>query len=84
VLTPKRMNALEQSVRHLWFSALDSVVDGGFGFVRDLGARMPMQVIGMLLGIPESDLEVVREHADTKVRQAPGHTASSTKNTADR
>jgi len=72
VFTPKRMNALEQSVRLLCVSALDSVVDGRFDFVRDLGARMPMQVIGMLLGIPDGDLEAVREHADTKVRQAPG------------
>jgi cytochrome P450 len=72
VFTPKRMNALEQSVRYLCRSALDSVVGGRFDFVRDLGARMPMQVIGMLLGIPDSDLEAVREHADTKVRQAPG------------
>ena len=72
VFTPKRMNALEQSVRLLCVSALDSVVDGRFDFVRDLGARMPMQVIGMLLGIPDGDLEAVREHADTKVRQEPG------------
>ena len=72
VFTPKRMNALEQSVRLLCVSALDSVVDGRFDFVRDLGARMPMQVIGMLLGIPDGELEAVREHVDTKVHQEPG------------
>ena len=72
VFTPKRMNGLEERVRHLCVLALESVVGGRFDFVRDLGARMPMEVIGMLLGIPEGELEAVREHADTKVHQEPG------------
>ena len=34
---------------------LDPLVGaGGFDFIADLGAQMPMRVIGMLLGIPES------------------------------
>ena len=28
---------------------------------RDLGAQMPMRVIGMLLGIPEEDQEAIRD-----------------------
>ena len=33
-----------------------------FDFVADLGAQMPMRVIGMLLGIPEADQEAIRDH----------------------
>src|SRR4029079_10437712 len=36
----------------------------GFDFVKDLGQEMPMRVIGMLLGIPESDQQAVRSKAD--------------------
>ena len=36
-------------------AALDPLVGaGGFDFIRDLGAQMPMRTIGMLLGIPEA------------------------------
>ena len=41
-------------------------------FVLDLGARMPMAVIGMLLGIPEEDQEDVRLHKDDTIRREPG------------
>jgi cytochrome P450 len=44
--------------------ALDPRVEGGeFDFVQDLGLEMPMRVIGMLLGIPESDLKSVQKRA---------------------
>ena len=38
----------------------------------ELGAKMPMQVIGMLLGIPESDQETVRLRADRRLAREPG------------
>jgi cytochrome P450 len=73
VFTPKRMSALEDQVRSYCASCLDPLVGGGhFDFVRDLGAEMPMRVIGMLLGIPESDLAAVREHADRTIRTDSG------------
>ena len=44
---------------------LDPLVGAdGFDFVADLGAQMPMRVIGMLLGIPEQDQEAIRDRAD--------------------
>src|SRR5205823_5132632 len=43
-----------------------------FDFVKDLGAEMPMRVIGMLLGIPESDQHAVRDYADRQLRTEPG------------
>ncbi len=73
VFTPKRMTALEPKVRELCARALDPLVGaGGFDFVADLGAQMPMRTIGMLLGIPEADQEEARNRADASLRTDPG------------
>jgi cytochrome P450 len=73
VFTPKRMNALEPQIRGFCAHALDQVVGAEeIDFVADLGAQMPMRVIGMLLGIPEADQEAVRNRADAHLRTEPG------------
>ena len=73
VFTPKKMNALEPRIREFCASALNPLVDADtFDFVGDLGAKMPMRVIGMLLGIPEQDQDAIREHSDNKLRHEPG------------
>jgi cytochrome P450 len=73
VFTPKKMNALEPQVRELCARSLDPLVGaGGFDFIRDLGAQMPMRVIGMLLGIPEEDQESIRDQSDAALRTKPG------------
>jgi cytochrome P450 len=73
VFTPKRMNALEEQVRSYCASCLDPLRGTQrFDFVKDLGTEMPMRVIGMLLGIPESDQTVIRDHADRMLRTDPG------------
>jgi cytochrome P450 len=73
VFTPKKMNALEPQIREFCAQVLDPLVGGDhFDFVRDLGAIMPMRVIGMLLGIPFHDLQAVREHTDRSLRREPG------------
>jgi cytochrome P450 len=65
VFTPKRMNAIEPMVREFCARSLDPLVGaGGFDFIRDLGAQMPMRTIGMLLGIPEEDQERIRDRLD--------------------
>ena len=43
-----------------------------FDFVTDLGAQMPMQVISALLGIPEEDQEMIRDHANAQMRTEAG------------
>jgi cytochrome P450 len=48
------------------------VGSGGFDFIRDLGAEMPMRTIGMLLGIPEEDQEAIRDRIDAGLRLADG------------
>jgi len=73
VFTPRKMNALEGKIREFCARSLDPIVGSGrFDFVADLGAQMPMRTIGMLLGIPESDQEAVRDHVDANLRTRPG------------
>jgi cytochrome P450 len=74
VFTPKKMSALEPQIRSYCARVLDPLVGSGrLDFVGDLGARMPMKVIGMLLGIPEQDQENVRVHQDSKLHREEGH-----------
>jgi cytochrome P450 len=73
VFTAQKMQALEPQIREWCARCLDPLVGtGGFDFIRDLGAQMPMRVIGMLLGIPEQDQEAIRDMTDTQLRTQPG------------
>src|SRR5438270_1061716 len=71
--TPRRMKELEPKVREFCARSLDPLVGaGGFDFVRDIGAPVPMRTIGMLLGIPEQDQEAIREQIDEGLRLKEG------------
>jgi cytochrome P450 len=73
VFTPKRVLAIEPKVREFCARSLDPLVGaGGFDFIADLGAQMPMRTIGMLLGIPESDQEAIRDRIDEGLRLKEG------------
>ncbi len=73
VFTPRRMNELEQQVRDFCTACLDPFVGADrFDFVADLGAELPMRVIGMLLGIPESEQPAVRDRSDAILRTEAG------------
>jgi cytochrome P450 len=64
---------LEPKIRQFCATSLDPLRESDhFDFIADLGARMPMQVISMLLGIPESDQEAVRDHVDASLRTEAG------------
>lgn len=77
VFTPRRVNELEPKAREFCARSLDPLVGSGrFDFIRDLGAQMPMQMIGMLLGIPEADQEAIRERIDESLRIEEGETGS--------
>ncbi len=65
VFTPKKMEAIEPKVREFCARSLDPHVgSGGFDFIHDLGAQMPMRTIGYLLGIPEADQQAIRDRLD--------------------
>ena len=71
------MNALEPKVREFCARSLDPLVGaGGFDFIADLGAQMPMRTIGMLLGIPEQDQEAIRDRLDEGLRLEDGEPTS--------
>ncbi|MFV0318418.1 MAG: cytochrome P450 [Microthrixaceae bacterium] len=73
VFTPRRMNAIEDQVRAFCARALDPLVgSGSFDFIADIGAEMPMRTIGMLLGIPEDDQEMIRDNLDNGLRLEDG------------
>jgi cytochrome P450 len=73
MFTPRKINELAEKIRQFCSRSLDPLVGTGrFDFVRDLGAQMPMRVIGMLLGIPDDDLEAVRDRSNTNLRTEAG------------
>jgi cytochrome P450 len=73
VFTPKRMNALEDQVRQFCIRCLDPLVGADrFDFIADLGAELPMRVIGMLLGIPDADQPAIRDRSDAVLRTEAG------------
>ena len=73
VFSPNRVAALEPQIREFCARSLDPLVGAEeFDFIADLGAQMPMRVIGMLLGIPEQDQEAVRDKVDANLRTEAG------------
>ncbi len=73
VFTPRRVAALEPRIREFCAQSLDPLVGSEeFDLISELGAQMPMRVIGMLFGIPEEDQEAVREGADARLRTEAG------------
>jgi cytochrome P450 len=76
--TPKRISALEGEIRALCRALLDDVNRSGFDFVRDYGGKVPMMVIGVLLGVPPEDREQVRLWADEVVHRDEGDTEYNT------
>ena len=71
--TPRKINALEPMVREFTQKCLDPLVGGDrFDFVKDLGAVMPLRVVGMLFGIPEDYQRRVQEDGDRHVRTERG------------
>jgi cytochrome P450 len=70
--TPRRIAAMEPVVRGLVRQLLDERVgSSGFDFVADFGALLPGRVISVMLGIPESDRESIRNWADDSLHRAP-------------
>jgi cytochrome P450 len=73
VFTPSKMAALEPQIRKFCADSLDEVAGNDeFDLIHDLGGKMPMRVIGMLLGIPESDQESLKHSIDEGLRLETG------------
>jgi cytochrome P450 len=73
VFTPRRMAELEDDVREFAVRCLDPLVGRDrFDVIAELASVLPMRVIGMLLGIPESAQTEVRDRADAVLRTEAG------------
>jgi cytochrome P450 len=76
MFTPRKINELEPKIREFCARSLDPLIGAsGFDFVGDLGAQMPMRVIGMMLGIPLENLEdqeAARDFANAQMRTEAG------------
>jgi len=73
MFTPRKIDALEPVIREYCAQCLDPLIgEKRFDFVADLGAQMPMKVISALLGIPEDDQEMIRDHANAQMRTEAG------------
>lgn len=71
--TPRKLQAIEAQVRAFCAACLDLLVGGDrFDFTLDLGAEMPMRVVGILVGIPEELQRSVRRVAGARLRNKPG------------
>ncbi|CRZ13220.1 cytochrome P450 [Mycolicibacterium neworleansense] len=73
MFTPRKINALEPKIREFCAQSLDPLVGTGkIDFIKDFGAIMPMRVISALLGIPEDDQEMIRDHGNDQLRTEAG------------
>lgn len=73
MFTPRKIAELEDKIRAFCAQCLDPLVGSGrFDFIADLGAQMPMRVIGTLVGIPEDDQEQVRERSNAALLTEAG------------
>jgi cytochrome P450 len=73
VFSPRRIAELEPRIRQYCVGCLDPLVgEPRFDLIEKLGLEMPMRVIGMLLGIPESGQVAFREQANAKLLTEDG------------
>lgn len=76
--SPARIAALEADIRSIAAGYLDPFVGaGGFDYVQDFGAKLPMMVIGAMLGVPEEDRDAIRLWTDEMLHREVGETDSS-------
>ncbi|OMC11814.1 cytochrome P450 [Mycobacterium sp. SP-6446] len=79
MFTPRKINELESKIREFCAQSLDPLIGTDrFDFVADLGAQMPMRVIGMLLGVPEEFQEAARDRANANLRTEAGKPMDTT------
>jgi len=73
LFTANGIASIEPQIRDLCRRCLDRLVGADhFDLMTSFANEVPMRVIGMLLGIPESDQPTVRENVDALLRTEPG------------
>jgi cytochrome P450 len=71
--TPRRVAALEPTVRALTRKYLEPVLaSGACDFIQDFAAKLPMDVVSTMMGVPEADQDQLRHWADTLLHREEG------------
>jgi cytochrome P450 len=71
VFTPKAVHQLEEQIRDFSARVLDERAgERAFDFARDVAHRIPMRVIGLLLGLPEADQPALQAHIHQQMNDA--------------
>ncbi|MBW2293757.1 MAG: cytochrome P450 [Deltaproteobacteria bacterium] len=71
--TPRRVAALEPSIRELAARHLDALVGrDGFDAIGDFAGKLPMDVISEMMGVDEADRAELRSWADAMVHRDEG------------
>lgn len=74
LFTPRAIRRLEDRIRELCAMYLDPFVgSGGFDYVTEFSARLPVMVISSLLGFPEEDHDRLREWSDLALYREEGN-----------
>ena len=75
VFTPRAVNRIEADVRAFCAATVADLVERErFDWMADLAREVPMRVMGLLLGIPEADQPMLRDHFIEGNHPAPGST----------
>lgn len=70
-LSPKEVESWRPFVRNAVATLLDRVADHGrMDVVTDLGKPLPLVVVSEMLGVPESDRQMLKEQADERMLSA--------------
>lgn len=70
--TPRRIAAMEDEIRQIARGYLEPLAERGtFDFAQDFAVKFPMDVISVLLGIPESDRDDYRHSIDGSLARDP-------------
>ena len=72
VFTPKAVADLEPMIRDLVRKYLDPLDGEGLDIVADFSGPFPVEVISVILGVPEADRQQIRHWTDTMLTRAPG------------
>ncbi|OBH30551.1 cytochrome [Mycobacterium sp. E1715] len=73
MFTPRKMREVEATARQFCAESLDPFVGtGGFDFIANLGAEMPVRVVCRLLGIPDEMRQEVLDLAESHVNTEAG------------
>jgi cytochrome P450 len=73
--SPRRIRQLEPRIREIARGYLDAQVgSGGFDYLEDFGAQLPVMVISTMLGVPEEDRDDIRHWTDALLHRDEGET----------